>query len=101
MTNKCIHVCINKAIIVDAPRYHLWWTGPPNNEAADSPSSSSLSRPAAWGARHNLTSGNPAIFTMAVVQGLRKDDTEAFSRTARNLLLYLATARRVFDGDIG
>jgi hypothetical protein len=82
--------------MVDSPRYHLWWTGPPNNDAADS-----LSRPAAWGARHNLTSGNPALFTMAVVQGLRKGDTEAFSRTARNLLLYLATARRVFQGDIG
>mmetsp|Transcript_8636 Transcript_8636/g.12885 ORF Transcript_8636/g.12885 Transcript_8636/m.12885 type:complete len:528 (+) Transcript_8636:58-1641(+) len=88
-----------EAILTDAPRYHLWWTGPPE-ESNEQGSNRHFSRPTTWGARHNLTYGNNAIFTMAVVQGLGKDDTESFSSTVNNLLLYLHTARKVFDGDI-
>lgn len=88
------------AILTDAPRYHLWWAGPPE-EMNEQGSNRHFNRPTTWGARHNLTYGNNAIFTMAVIQGLGKDDTESFSSSVNNLLLYLHTARKVFDGDIG
>lgn len=42
-------------------RYHLWWTGPPDQD--------SLASPAKWSqAREHKANGN-AIFTMAIVQG--------------------------------
>eukprot|EP01038_Epipyxis_sp_PR26KG_P009066 gene9066-12228_t len=74
-------------IILEADRYHLWWTGPPpENE---------YFTPASWGSSHN--SSSHAIFTMAVIHG--QDDKMTCS-SPNNLLLYIGSLRRVYDGDI-
>lgn len=77
-------------ILMDAERYHMWWTGPPND-----PSSSISFAPEPWSQPHRPQAH--AIFTHAVVQGL--NDREVCS-SPRNLQLWLGSARRYFDGDI-
>jgi hypothetical protein len=66
-------------------RYHLWWTGPPEDD---------IFKPAAWGAMHR--ENIPAIFTMAVVQGFQ----DVHLSDPHDLILWLGTCRRFFEGDI-
>lgn len=77
-------------ILMDAERYHMWWTGPPND-----PTSAISFAPEPWSQAHRPQAH--AIFTHAVVQGL--NDREVCS-SPRNLQLWLGSARRYFDGDI-
>jgi hypothetical protein len=66
-------------------RYHLWWTGPPEDD---------IFKPAAWGAMHR--ENIPAIFTMAVIQGFQ----DVHLSDPHDLILWLGTCRRFFEGDI-
>lgn len=74
-------------ILLEADRYHLWWTGPPPE--------SDFFKPVAWAAQHNYS--NNAIFTMAVMQG--RDDTAPVSNP-NDLKLFLGTARKYYNDDI-
>jgi hypothetical protein len=75
-------------IMMEADRYHMWWTGPPNEESI-------AFQPEPWSQPHRPQ--QHAIFTHAVVQGL--NDREVCS-SPRNLQLWLGSARRFYDGDI-
>ena len=75
-------------IILNADRYHLWWTGPLQDN--------DFFKPEAWAAQHNPTA-TEAIFTMAVIQG-RNDSLVCSS--PNDLILYLGTARKSYQGDI-
>lgn len=77
-----------EAILLEQDRYHLWWTGPP-------PDSENF-RPIDWGSQHNSSAN--AIFAMAVMQG--QADVQTSSSTHNDLVLYLGTARKFYDGDI-
>lgn len=75
-------------IIMNADRYHLWWTGPLQDN--------DFFKPESWSAQHN-PQATEAIFTMAVIQG--RNDSLACS-SPNDLILYLGTARKSFHGDI-
>jgi hypothetical protein len=75
-------------IILNADRYHMWWTGPTQEN--------DFFKPEVWSKAHN-TAASDAIFTMAVIQG-RNDSTICSS--PNDLKLYLGTARKVHTGDI-
>lgn len=77
-------------IINEADRYHMWWTGPPND-----PSTFIGFQPESWSRPHNPNAN--AIFSLAVVQGA---NDRAVCSSPNNLVLFLGSARRVFDGDI-
>ena len=75
-------------IIMNADRYHLWWTGPLQDN--------DFFKPESWSAQHN-PQATEAIFTMAVIQG--RNDSLACS-SPNDLILYLGTARKSYHGDI-
>ena len=75
-------------ILVQAGRYHQWWTGPLQEN--------DFFKPESWSAQHDLSSTD-VIFTMAVIQG--RNDSIACS-SPNDLHLYLGTARKVHHGDI-
>ena len=75
-------------IIVNADRYHMWWTGPMQDNDNYKPES--------WSAPHNLAA-TEVIFTMAVIQG--RNDSIACS-SPNDLKLYLGTARKYYQGEI-
>ena len=75
-------------VLVNADRYHQWWTGPLQEN--------DFFKPETWSAQHNLES-KEVIFTMAVIQG-RNDSIICSS--PNDLHLYLGTARKVHSGDI-
>jgi hypothetical protein len=72
-------------ITMNTDRYNLWWTGPPDSDTF---------KPAPWGAMH--TENQNVIFTMAVIQGMN----DRLVQTPHDLLLFLGSARRYFNGDI-
>lgn len=74
-------------ILLEADRYHLWWTGPPPD--------SDFFKPVEWAAQHNYN--HNAIFTMAVLQG--QDDSAPVSYP-NDLKLFLGTARKYYQEDI-
>ena len=73
-------------IILNMDRYNLWWTGPPESDTF---------KPSPWSAMH--TESTNAIFTMAMKQG--QSDYKSCS-SPNDFILFLGTARKVFDGDI-
>ena len=81
-------------IVLNADRYHMWWTGP--TQSLDELDESHIFAPAQWAnPTHNPSSD--AIFSMAVIQG--KNDT-AHCSSPHDLILYLGTARKFHKGDI-
>lgn len=77
----------SEEIMMNSDRYNLWWTGPPESD---------IFKPSPWGAMHTET--NNAIFTMAVIQGMRSEDQ--LVKSPNDLLLFLGSARKYFNGDI-
>lgn len=75
-------------IIVNADRYHMWWTGPIQDN--------DFFKPESWSSPHNLAA-TEVIFTMAVIQG--RNDSVACS-SPNDLKLYLGTARKYYQSDI-
>jgi hypothetical protein len=78
-----------ETILLEADRYHMWWTGPQQEPIVNF-------IPESWSVNHNPTVSQ-AVFTMAVIQG--PNDNPACS-SPNDLILYLGSLRRVFSGDI-
>ena len=75
-------------ILINADRYHMWWTGPAQEN--------DFFKPESWAAQHDRAATD-VIFTMAVIQG-RNDSTTCSS--PNDLKLYLGTARKYHNGEI-
>ncbi len=73
-------------VVMNSDRYNLWWKGPPEDNKFIA---------AEWSASHRSNSN--AVFTMAVIQGLHD---KIICKTPNDLILFLGSLRRVFDGDV-
>lgn len=71
----------NEQVLLNIDRYHLWWTGPPEDN--------SFVR-ADWSASHR--SDRNAVFSMAIVQG--HNDRTATSSLLHDFQLFLGSLRR-------
>eukprot|EP00981_Chlorochromonas_danica_P012162 scaffold4589_cov178-Ochromonas_danica.AAC.1 len=93
-------------IVVEADRYHMWWTGPLENPLVPF-------TPASWSQPHHPSQS--AIFTTTLFLPTHHDDDYHYPTPPRQeeevvedevdqlvkyLLLFLGSARKVFQGDI-
>jgi hypothetical protein len=74
-------------LMLNIDRYHLWWTGPPEED---------MFKPASWSINHSPSSN--AVFSMAVIQG--HNDKNACSKPLHDFKLYIGTLRRFYTEDI-
>jgi hypothetical protein len=83
-----------ESILLEADRYHMWWTGPPSSN----PLANSFGR-ANWSIAHNPLS-TTAVFSMAFLRSNNDNDintvvNDVNTVTAKDLIRFLGSLRRV------